>query len=265
MADKMVSLFRLSLSVYDTGLRVKEIANSIKFRKWRKLASNNTELKKYKQSDKCYICGNGPSLKKVNMDQLDGDTIVMNNHWKIGASFKMKPTYYLLADKAFSLPKWESNFEGMMNYCPETPHIMTVRMGPKMDSYHGDTKVYYFSPLSSTYKSGDSIDFTKNISNAFNVVGWAILLAIYLGYKEIYLLGCDYSLFASRYIQHAYDKNGEKVASPIPLRDMLFKYSITTEIHYQIAKYAKDIGVKIVNLTKDTVLDAYDVDENSPY
>lgn len=265
MADKMVSLFRLTLFFYDTGLKVKEAANSIKFHKWRKIARNNSELSKYKKSDICYICGNGPSLRKVDLDQLEGDTIVMNNHWKIGANFKMEPTYYLLGDKAFAHPKWEKSFEGMMNYCPETPHIMTVRMGPKMDTYHGNTKVYFFSPLSSTFKCGKRNDFTKNVSNAFNVVGWAILLAIYLGYKEIYLLGCDYSLFASRYIEHAYDKNGEKVASPFPLRDMLFKYSITTEIHYQIAKYAKQQGVKVVNLTKDTVLDAYDIDENSPY
>lgn len=265
MADKMVSLLRISIFMYDCGLRVKEAVNSFKFRKWRKLAVKNTELVKYKKSDRCYICGNGPSLRKVDLDQLDGDTIVMNNHWRIGESFKMRPTYYLLADKAFSLPGWEKSFDGMINYCPEIPHIMTVRMGPKMDTYNGDTKVYYFSPLSSTFKCGNRNDFTKNVSNAFNVVGWAILLAIYLGYKEIYLLGCDYSLFASRYLQHAYDKNGEKVACPVPLRDMLFKYSITTEIHYEIAKYAEKMGVKVVNLTKETVLDAYEVDENSPY
>lgn len=265
MADKMIGLFRLTLSFYDIGLQAKELLNSYKFRKWRKIAKKNTELFGYKKSDKCYICGNGPSLKKVDLDTLDGDTIVMNNHWRIGEAFKMHPTFYMLADKAFSLPGWEKCFDGMMNYCPEIPHIMTVRMGPKMDTYKGDTKVYYFSPLSTTFKCGKKNDFTRNVSNAFNVVGWAILLAIYLGYKEVYLLGCDYSLFASRYIQHAYDKNGEKVASPIPLRDMLFKYSITTEIHYQIAKYAEKMGVKVVNLTKDTVLDAYEVDENSPY
>lgn len=265
MADKMVSLLRLTIIFYDTGLRVKEVLNSIKYRKWRKLARKNYELKNYKKTDKCYILGNGPSLKKVDLDQLDGDSIAMNNHWRIDPNFKMTPTFYLLGDDAFKYPQYKESYEGMMNYRPEIPHVMTVKMGPKLDTYKGNTKVYFFSPLSSTFKCGRSNDFTKNIPNANNVVSWAILLAIYLGYKEIYLLGCDYSLFASRYLQHAYDKAGEKVECPDPLRDMLFKYSITTEIHYQIAKYAKKQGVKIVNLTKDTVLDAYEVDENSPY
>ena len=265
MTDKMVGLLRVTIFIYDCGLRIKEVVNSFRFRKWRKLAVKNTELVKYKKSDKCYICGNGPSLKKVDLDTLDGDTIVMNNHWKIGDSFQMTPTFYLLADDAFKYKEYEEHFWGMMNYRPEIPHIMTVKMGPKMETYSGNAKVFYFSPLSSTYKCGRNNDFTKNVPNAFNVVSWAILLAIYLGYKEVYLLGCDYSLFASRYLQHAYDKNGEKVACPVPLRDMLFKYSITTEIHYQIAKYAEEMGVKVVNLTKETVLDAYEVDENSPY
>ena len=208
MADKMVGLFRLTLFFYDFGLRIKEIKNSCKYRKWRKLARNNSELVKYKKSNKCYICGNGPSLRKVNLDDLDGDSIVMNNHWKIGQSFKMTPTFYLLGDDAFSKPAWKESYEGMMNYRPEIPHVLTVKMGPKVDTFTGSTNVFYFSPLSSTYKNGRNNDFTKNIPNAFNVVSWAILLAIYLGYKEIYLLGCDYSLFASRYLQHAYDKKG---------------------------------------------------------
>ena len=38
MADKMIGLFRLTLSFYDIGLQAKELLNSYKFRKWRKIA-----------------------------------------------------------------------------------------------------------------------------------------------------------------------------------------------------------------------------------
>ena len=201
----------------------------------------------------------------MNFDNLNGDTIVMNDHWRMGDVGHKVPTYYMVADDIYAKPEWKERFDGLMSFHPEIPHIFTVKMGPKLDLYKGESTIYYFSPLSSTYKCGKSIDFKKNISNAFNVVSWAILLAIYLGYHEIYLLGCDYSLFASRYIAHAYDKTGEKIKCPTLLRDMLFKYSIATEIHYQIAKYAEKKGVKIINLTKDTILDAYEVDENSKY
>lgn len=265
MADKMIGLFRIPVFCYDCGLRLKEIKTSIIYKKWRKLAKKNDSLKKYKKSDVCYVCGNGPSLKKVNFDTLEGDTIVTNDHWRVGANFKTAPTYYLVADDIYAQPSWAERYKGLMEYHPEVPHVFTVKMGPKLDTYKGEANIYYFSPLSSTYKCGKSIDFKKNISNAYNVVSWAILLAMFLGYKEIYLLGCDYSLFASRYITHAYDSTGTKIKCPTPLRDMLFKYSITTDIHYEIAKYAERIGVKIVNMTRDTILDAYDVDENSPY
>ena len=120
-------------------------------------------------------------------------------------------------------------------------------------------------PIGRTFKSSYKIDFTKCTYYSWNIVSAAIQFAIYLGYKEIRLLGCDYSLFASRFITHMYDKDGLKIPCPYKLRDMLYKYTFTTHIHYELAKYAEKIGVKIINMTGETLLDAYEIDENSKY
>lgn len=260
-------LFFLSLRIYDTGLWLKEKYSLFRYRKWNNLAKRNESLRHYKKTDICYICGNGPSLKKVNLDLLDGDTIVMNDHWRIASKFKKTPTFYLINDNAYGIPSFKERAEGMLNCCPEIPHVLTTYMGPSMETLYGNckTNVYFFNNIGRTFKSSYEIDFTKCTYYTWNVVTAAIQLAIYLDYKKIYLLGCDYSLFASRFLTHVYDKEGDKIENRIKLRDMLFKYSFTTHIHYEIAKYAKKHGVKIVNMTSETLLDAYDIDTNSKY
>lgn len=263
----IMSLFFLSLKCYDMGLSIMGLKAKISNRKYNKLALCNEELKQYKTSDKCYVCGNGPSLKKVNLDELDGDTIVMNDHWRIAPKFKTKPTYYLINDNAYGIESFKERMDGVMQCYPEIPHVFTTQIGRTIDRNYPntDTKVYYFSHIGKTYKHQYRIDFTKTTYCTWNVVSAAIQLAIYLGYKEVCLIGCDYSLFASRYLSHAYDSDGAKIPCKIKLRDMLYKYTFTTHIHYEIAQYAQDHDVKIINLTSESLLDAYEMDPKSVY
>lgn len=263
----IMSLFYISLKIYDCGLFFKELQAKVKYRKYNKIASRNEALKQYKTSDKCYICGSGPSLKKVNLDELEGDTIVMNEHWRIASSFNSKPTYYLINDEGYGLDKMKERLDGVMNCYPSVPHVFTTQIGEVVDKRYKntETKVYYYSHIGKTFKHTYDIDFTKTTYCTWNVVSAAIQLAIYLGYKEIFLLGCDYSLFASRYLTHVYDKDGAKIPCHVILRDMLYKYTFTTHIHYEIAKYAKEHGIKIINMTSESLLDAYEMDPNSIY
>ena len=264
----IMSLFYFSLKCYDCGLFFKEIKAKIKYRKWNKQALfRNEELKQYKKSDVCYICGNGPSLNKVDLDELKGDTIVMNDHWRVASKYLMQPTYYMINDNAYGLPSFKERCEGMLACFPEIPHVLSTYMGPVIDARYKDykTNIYYYNNIGRTFSSKRTLDFRKCTYYTWNVVSAAIQFAIWLGYKKIYLIGCDYSLFASRYISHAYDKDGCKVLCPFKLRDMLFKYSFTTHIHYEIAKYAAQKGVSIINLTSETLLDAYEIDPKSRY
>jgi hypothetical protein len=263
----IMSLFYFSLKCYDVGLSLKSIKAQYKYRKYNKLAQRNVTLSSYKTSKKCYICGNGPSLKKVNLDELDGDTIVMNDHWRIAPNYQTPPTYYIVNDNAYGLDSFNERLTGVMECHPDIPHIIASNIGPAIDARFCKykTNVFYFNPIGKTYNHKYKIDFTKITYCTWNVVSAAIQLAIYLGYKEICLLGCDYSLFASRYLSHAYDKEGIKIPCQIVLRDMLYKYTFTTHIHYEIARYAKENGIKIINMTSESLLDAYEIDINSKY
>ena len=263
----IMTLFYFSLKCYDVGLLFKELTAKVKYRKWNKKAKFNHELVKYKKSDICYVCGNGPSLNKVNLDELDGDTIVLNDHWRIASKYDKKPNFYIVNDIAYGLDKFKERLLGVLDCNPEIPHLFASNIGPIIDKKYLEkkTNIYYYNPIGRTFKHQYTIDFEGCTFYVWNVVTTAIQLAIYLGYKKIFLLGCDYSLFASRYLQHAYDSSGTKKECPFKLRDMLYKYSFTTHLHYEIAKYAKAHGIEIINLTSETLLDAYEIDPNSNY
>lgn len=261
------SLFKFSLWIYDFGLWFKEVHALWKYRRWNTLAKNNKKLIEYKKSEICYVCGNGPSLKKVDFDTLDGDTIVMNDHWRIAGKFSTHPTFYLINDDGYANETFKERLEGVLNCYPDIPHVFSVSLGPVMDGKYSKVPVniFYYNNIGRTFKSRYKIDFTKCTFYTWNVVSAAIQLAIYLGYKEVRLLGCDYSLFASRFKSHMYDKDGEVIPFVQKIRDRLYKFTFTTHIHYEIAGYAKEHGIRVINMTSETLLDAYEIDSNSRY
>jgi hypothetical protein len=96
-----------------------------------------------------------------------------------------------------------------------------------------------------------------NIFAAMNVVSFSILAAMFMGFKKINLLGCDYNAFCTNGKGHAYDDKSELGQFKYNLAFYLRFYWITTEIHYLIAKLAKRNGVEVINMSEGSLLDAY--------
>ena len=86
------------------------------------------------------------------------------------------------------------------------------------------------------------------------------MCAIYMGFSEIVLLGCDFSLFASRKDSHFYD-SGESVDRKESLFQDLQGHAIVCCQHSYLKKYADAHGVKIVNCTPGSLLDVYPQDQ----
>ena len=256
------SLFKIDVKLYNLLLTPKIWMMRWKYRDAIRASKKNSELlAKERRSDVIYICGNGPSLRKVDLKDIDCDYLVVNDFYR----FEKKnpenpPKYYMILDDAYIMPSLADRYNGVFNPGFETTYILTGALKKNIDKDFPDKEnIYYFCPWGRLYSSKKKNDFVGMRSRPWNCVCEAILFSLYMGYKDIRLLGCDYSVFAAN--AHFYDV---KQAHP-KLREMLFKYSFTTHVHYEIAKYAEKRGAKITNLTKETLLDAYVIDENSPY
>ena len=257
----ITSLFQFDKKLYNTLLIPKIIYTVLTHRKALVRAKNNVALKDTEKGNTLYICGNGPSLNKVDIRDIHDDYLVLNDFYRFSQKDDTHPPkYYMILDEGYLNNKLADRYQGVFDPGFETTYILN---GLLMDRVNNDypqlSNVFYFCPWGKLYSSKNEFDLAKIHGRPWNVVAEAILFAIYVGYSDIRLLGCDYSVFASN--AHFYSQT----QSHAKLRDMLYKYCYTTEVHYEIAKYAKKKGVKITNMTRDTLLDAYEIDMNSPY
>jgi hypothetical protein len=257
-------LFKLSKFIYNTGLIFKEKITLVKNIQVYKMINRNKKLVNYKTSDTCYICGNGPSLKKVNIDNLCGDLIVVNDYFRFGSEFIKRPTYYLILDDIYGQVGYEDRLKSLLESFTDVPLILPASLyRVTKEGIASEREIYYYCPWGKLFKAGQEIDFTKVVSRTWNVVSQAIVLAMSLGYKRIVLLGCDYNLFATNTLQHCYDSDDGTIRPN--LLEMLYKYCFTTDIHYEIAKEASRRSIEIENATADSLLDAYPMSKREMY
>ena len=253
------SLFSIDLKLYNFLLMPKIALTVLKNSKALKSARKNSIFKNSQSGKTIYICGNGPSLNKVDFHEIKDDYLVLNDFYRFkDKDLEHPPKYYMILDEDYLLKEMSDRYNGVFNPGFDTIYLINGVMKKQIEIDFPDrNNIYYFCPWGKLYSSKKKFDFSKLQSRPWNVVSEAILFSIYAGYTDIRLLGCDYSVFATN--AHFYSQ----VQNHAKLRDMLYKYCYTTEVHYEIAKYAKNKGVKIINMTKETLLDAYPIDENS--
>jgi hypothetical protein len=120
------------------------------------------------------------------------------------------------------------------------------------------------------------IDLSKNIPSSQNVVQAAIFAAIYMGFKEIYLIGCDMtSIFLTfeaniegeqeitkEYHAYKYSESEKKsMLKAIKRHDnefLLTEYAKTFSIYKQIQTYALKRNIQIINATPGGGLDVFE-------
>jgi hypothetical protein len=121
-------LFKLSKFIYNTGLIFREKIALIKNKQVYKTINRNKNLVNYKTSDTCYICGNGPSLKKVNIDDLCGDFIVVNDYFRFERKFLKRPTYYLILDDIYGQVGYEDRLKSLLESFIDVPLILPASL-----------------------------------------------------------------------------------------------------------------------------------------
>lgn len=261
-------IFLFTQKIFHFGAWVKYCVRFFKDHYSFELPKRNKDLVNLKKSDKCYIIGLGPSLKGVDYTKLDSDTFVVNRFYKIGREWKgFTPTYYVLADKGFMDPENEKDFINLINEYKggETKYLFnySYAKSPITQSLDNRQK-YFFSAFKGKFFHNSKIQIDRIMPSFGNVICNAIGIAMGLGYKEIILLGCDFNSFASRHSIHCYDEPSER---GIRLDFELFCYSGDAYSHMELQEYAKAHGVKIINSTKGSLIDAYPyiIDENLYY
>lgn len=264
-------LFYHNLSFLNIGGKIKFLLRLPSLHKVLRLLKRNEQLIQERKHDTIYICGLGPSLTDVDLDKLqkqDADSLVVNHFFKMANQTRLIPTYYMMADAGFISSTHRPALEKAIELYPNAKFIWNSSF-PKLDPTVMDypCNKYFMAMYNGYYIKPTNIDITK-VTPAFgNCICAAIAFAIGVGYKKIILLGCDFNSFAFPHEVHCYDGGKDnKGARRISLDYELFCYSFDATVHVQLAKYAKEKGVQVLNATRGSLIDAYErIDINDFY
>jgi len=238
--------------------------------KFSSLLKLNKQLKNAAVSEKrCFILATGPSIKSMDLSPLESEFCISVSNFFVHPLFsKIKPRYHVFAGTHPPLTN-----EHIGNWWKDATASLTGNIQTRVLLNANDKKIKdqfeVFSNQQVFYYWGNGkfpVEFTKQIPAIQTVVHIALYLAMYLGIKEIYLLGCDHS-WINHYresmhfyheSQHSFTRNNYSEWSEIKDMGEEFKsYANLWDIYRNIRTEAISLNVGIYNATPGSLLDIF--------
>lgn len=257
-------------------------------KEFRKTIQLNKKFKNLHFGERCFVVGNGPSLKKLDLTKLENEIVfTVNNIMSNLDLYKtLNSDYHVLIDPNYLKlnPNVPEDMESIyllkqINYENKKPICIVredakkpfkkLRIDKQLDLY------YIFQHRNITNNYSSRISMCWNMPSSQNVTQAAIFSAMYMGFSKIYLIGID---MTSVFLTYEANEDGkpailkdshahgfsEKEVKTILTRDkldnefMLYDYAKTFTIFKRIRKYAERKGISIINATKGGGLDVFE-------
>ena len=171
---------------------------------------NTNALKNFKDiyiGKRCFIICTGPSLTIDDLEKLSKEyTFSMNSIVNIYNKTSFRPKFYLIQDGKVEKKlrnklinchnsEYKTMFVGIGNVYGNGISISkrtATRYYPKAYYYNNDFAYHCYDMYYHDFARVEySMDCSIEIKDGFTVTYAALELAIYMGFKKIYLLGCD--------------------------------------------------------------------------
>lgn len=204
------------------------------------------------KNEKCFIVATGPSLTTEDLEKLREKKVLcisMNSIYHIFDKTDWRPDYYA-ADDYRELEESQNKIEKLLKgkkFIGDTSEKFWKKSyGEDIYCYHKCYE-YYRNRLP---KFSD--DFSKRSYTGATVTYTCMQLAVYMGFKEIYLLGVDFSYNGedkNSYYKHFYEEK--------KLESRGFEQQV--RLAYMSAeKYTREHGIKIYNATRGGKLEIFE-------
>jgi hypothetical protein len=170
-----------------------------------RIVSDLTRFRDLHKGQRCFIMGNGPSLNKMDLEQLKDDVVFgLNSCFLIFDRISWRPKYWVAIDTQV-IPDRAKRFCKMQAECPEMvmflPNMLvehqpggdinlTTRFLPKSKNRYFFRQQAFTEPLP---WGAFSEDINDHAVTGFTVSIAALQIAYYMGFDPVYLIGCDTS------------------------------------------------------------------------
>ena len=136
---------------------------------------------------RCFIIGNGPSLKEMNLSFLDGEiTIASNAFFLAFDKIKWRPHYYTVEDVLVAEDRGDA-ISNLQNTTKIAPIDIRHYIRPDINTCYVNFARQY--PRFANFTR----DFARIVYWGGTVTYFNIQLGVYLGCNPIYLIGVDHS------------------------------------------------------------------------
>lgn len=165
------------------------------YKEWRKVLQD-LQLKARYKGRKCFIIGNGPSLKVEDLEMLKGEmTFAVNRIFKLFGDTDWRPTFYLCTDYLTYGVDHEAinKIDAQLKFIP-------IERAPAAGIIYDEVTYYNRVVNCVKVKNGEIIrskefEFSDNMEEVIwggqTVLYDALQMAVYMGFSEIYLYGVD--------------------------------------------------------------------------
>lgn len=247
-----------------SDLQLSQIESVMPGNRGRLLALQNTHV-----GETCFVIGNGPSLQAADLDMLKRNHIfclASKGIYTIFDQTDWRPDVWGVSDLDYLRVKQDD-----INRLYGFPKLVCAQAYIKNGILIRDAIYYPFIQAERTPAFFNQ-DIQKGVHFYGTITGKLINIAVYMGFKEIYLLGCDHTCPIRT------DENGRKVldtSKPLHFSNDYYEneeqqqkvYQNITDLEssmkyvtdsFRGIKYACDLlGVKIFNATRGGELEVF--------
>jgi len=240
------------------------------------LFGQNEKFKELHNGERIFIIGNGPSIQKTNLLKLQTEKkMVVSNFYLNKDKDMIKPDYYCFTQ----FPQnniWNEAFKisylneiGKKGGNPQFFFNISEKRYIEQCRCFDDKNVNYMYLSNLNESFYEEIDLTEKIMEGRSVSIDCLQWAIYMGFKEIYLVGIEHSEIITGQYDYFYERKesvtGDKDPTVSDTGKMLWKFQ--TVLHaidglwrqYETLKaIAESKNIKIYNATKGGILDVFE-------
>lgn len=218
-----------------------------------------------KENERCFIIGNGPSLRLDDLEKIGTECSLATNHiCRCFDLVKWRPRGYFIND-----PNWEKStdqkyWDKIQQGCS---YIFCSIMNPMFRYKDSGIKSLYFYYAQSQYNIEMFPLFSENAEQIMGrgetTVYQMLQMAVYMGYKYIYLLGMDLGFAGEQKTDGTVVVHDEENAYATFLKrksDGLSIYATDSVLrdYRAVKKYADEHGIKIYNATRGGYLEVFE-------
>ncbi|MDA1330222.1 MAG: hypothetical protein O3B43_04030 [Chloroflexi bacterium] len=244
----------------------------------KRVLKKNSVFENTARGKRAFLIATGPSLKMDDLSALAGeDCYGISNFFLHEHIQSVNPKFHFFVP--YHAPVTiESYLEWLMEADKSLPPETNIFMGHsayelvnKFNLFRG-RKIFYL--YMSGYHAGDGVDITKPVLAPQTGPIMALPVLLYMGYSEIYLLGCDHTVMRDykKTVQNFYDPSldirrtipaGKTTGYDVWYDGIVSNLSNTLGVFEQYVLFKKiflDRNVRIINLSQDSWLDLFEID-----